>query len=275
MYENNSIQTTRQTYSNSKIPAEFDGFKIVQVSDLHNKNFGQDQKTLLSKVRTEKPDAIFITGDLVDRRKYNLETAMTFIKGAVQIAPVYYVSGNHEAWSGKYEEIRKQLINAGVHVMDDQIIALNKGDSSIALLGLSDPDFLTNEYLEGTNISQMKKTLFELSNSGNTDSSLNTEAFRVLLSHRPELFELYADEKIDLVFSGHAHGGQFRIPFIGGLVAPDQGFFPKYTSGAYQLSDTTLIVSRGLGNSIIPLRVFNRPQIVVVTLMASVSQDSD
>ena len=92
--------------------------------------------------------------------------------------------------------------------------------------------------------------------------------FNILLSHRPELFDLYADRNIDLIFSGHAHGGQFRIPFIGGLVAPDQGLFPKYTSGVYKQNQSTMIVSRGLGNSIIPIRIFNRPEIVVVTLQS-------
>jgi len=134
---------------------------------------------------------------------------------------------------------------------------LIKGNGKIEILGLSDPDFLTTSYLEGTNSSKLRGYLERLSDDS---------AFQILLCHRPELFDIYVKENIDLIFSGHAHGGQFRIPFVGGLVAPDQGLFPKYTSGAYTQNKSTMIVSRGLGNSIIPIRIFNRPEIVVVTL---------
>ena len=255
--QNNSIVITKWSYSNPKIPADFDGFKIVHISDLHNKMFGNVQSEILKKVINLSPDIIVVTGDLIDRRKYNLESAMTFISGAVKIAPVYYVSGNHEAWSGKFPLIKKRLLNAGVHILDDSAAELLKGRSSIRIMGLADPDFLASNYFEGTNTSKMREQL----NRWSTD-----ESFKLLLSHRPELFDLYCENNIDLVFTGHAHGGQVRIPFIGALVAPDQGLFPKYTSGGYTKDSTTMFVSRGLGNSVIPIRVFNRPEIVAVTL---------
>ncbi len=256
IWQNNAITTTKIDYSNAKIPEEFNGYRIVHISDLHNKEFGKNQEGLLKKIHAVSPDIIVITGDLIDRRKYDLETAMVFINGAVEIAPVYYVSGNHEAWSGEYENIRENLKSAGVHILDDTKATLSKGQGKIEILGLSDPDFLTTSYLEGTNISKLREHLQLLSDF----------VFQILLCHRPELFDIYVKENIDLIFSGHAHGGQFRIPFVGGLVAPDQGLFPKYTSGAYTQNKSTMIVSRGLGNSIIPIRIFNRPEIVVVTL---------
>lgn len=256
IWQNNAITTTKIDYSNAKIPEEFNGYRIVHISDLHNKEFGKNQEGLLKKIHAVSPDIIVITGDLIDRRKYDLETAMVFINGAVEIAPVYYVSGNHEAWSGEYENIRENLKSAGVHILDDTKATLSKGQGKIEILGLSDPDFLTTSYLEGTNISKLREHLQLLSDF----------VFQILLCHRPELFDTYVKENIDLIFSGHAHGGQFRIPFVGGLVAPDQGLFPKYTSGAYTQNKSTMIVSRGLGNSIIPIRIFNRPEIVVVTL---------
>ncbi|HHX59522.1 MAG TPA: metallophosphoesterase [Epulopiscium sp.] len=255
--QNNSITITKIDYENNKIPQEFEGYTIVHISDLHNKAFGKKQERLLKKIRRSSPDIIVITGDLIDRRNYDLDTAMIFAKGAIEIAPVYYVSGNHEAWSGDYENISKQLRNVGVHVLDDTKAEIVKGKGTLEILGLSDPDFLTSSYIDGTNLSHLKETLINLG-----DDSV----FQILLSHRPELFDLYAGENMDLIFSGHAHGGQVRLPFVGGLVAPDQGLFPKYTSGSYIQKKSTLIVSRGLGNSIIPLRLFNRPEIIVVTL---------
>lgn len=257
MWQNNEITTTQIDYSNAKIPEEFNGYRIVHISDLHNKQFGQNQERLLIKIQAVSPDIIVVTGDLIDRRKYDLDTAMVFINGAMKIAPVYYVSGNHEAWSGDYKNISEKLRSSGVQILDDTKATLFKGKGKIEILGLSDPDFLTSSYMDGTNSSKLKEHLRGLS-----DDSV----FQILLCHRPELFDLYANEKIDLIFSGHAHGGQFRIPFVGGLVAPDQGLFPKYTSGAYTQNKSTMVVSRGLGNSIVPMRIFNRPEIVVVTL---------
>jgi predicted MPP superfamily phosphohydrolase len=259
VWQNNDITTTQITYNNAKIPMEFNGYSIVQISDLHNKEFGKNQGRLLQKVKAISPDIIVVTGDLVDRRKYDLDTAMIFIKGAVDIAPIYFVSGNHEAWSGDYKNISQRLLSCGVTILDDNKVKLIKDEAKIEILGLSDPDFSTSSYMEGTNSSKLKEQLRILS-----DDSV----FQILLSHRPELIDVYASENIDMIFSGHAHGGQIRIPFIGGLVAPDQGLFPKYTSGVYTQNKSTLLVSRGLGNSIIPVRIFNRPEIVVVTLQS-------
>jgi len=249
IYENNSIVITKSNFSSPKITSDFDGFTIAQISDLHNKLFGDDQAKILNKLKSISPDIIVVTGDLIDRRKYNLDIAMTFISGAVKIAPVYYVSGNHEAWSGNFPLIKKNLVEAGVNVLDDITVELTKGKTSINIIGLSDPDFLTSDYIEGTNTSKAIEQLKQWSMGKN---------LKILLSHRTELFDLYSENS--------AHGGQIRIPFIGGLIAPDQGIFPKYSSGSYGKDSTTMFVSRGLGNSIFPVRVFNRPEIVVVTL---------
>lgn len=257
MWQNNDITTTKISYNNSKIPKEFNGYKLIHISDLHNKEFGKEQKNLLRKIEKNNPDIILVTGDIIDRRKYNLDVAMMFIDKAITIAPIYYVSGNHEAWSGEYEVIKQRLISSGVQVLDDYKTNLIKDGATIELIGLSDPDFLTNNYIEGTDSTRLESQLSKLSDK---------PGFKILLSHRPELFDIYAKANIDLIFSGHAHGGQFRIPGIGGLVAPDQGLFPKYTSGVHRQEQSSLIVSRGLGNSIVPVRIFNRPEIIVVTL---------
>lgn len=251
IWQNNSIVISNFNYNSDIVPEGFNNFKIVHISDLHNKVFGNEQDKLIEKVEALESDIIVITGDLIDRRRYNLEKSMYFINASVEIAPVYYVSGNHEAWSGRFSEIEGRLINAGVKIMDDSETEIRRGNSSIKLLGLSDPDFLTSDYIDGTDTSKLEE---------------EGEELKILLSHRPELFELYSDNNIDMIFSGHAHGGQIRLPLIGGLIAPDQGLFPKYTAGSYTSSTSTMYVSRGLGNSLFPVRVFNRPEIISVTL---------
>lgn len=257
IWQNNSIVISNFNYNSDIVPEGFNKFKIVHISDLHNKVFGNEQDKLIEKVEALESDIIVITGDLIDRRRYNLEKSMYFINASVEIAPVYYVSGNHEAWSGRFSEIEGRLINAGVKIMDDSETEIRRGNSSIKLLGLSDPDFLTSDYIDGTDTSKLEENLIRLSEG---------EELKILLSHRPELFELYSDNNIDMIFSGHAHGGQIRLPLIGGLIAPDQGLFPKYTAGSYTSSTSTMYVSRGLGNSLFPVRVFNRPEIISVTL---------
>ncbi len=257
VWQNNSITISNFNYSSYDVPSKFNDFKIVHISDLHNKMFGKEQSEILEEIEKLSPDIIIVTGDLIDRRRYNLDKAMHFINGAIEIAPIYYVSGNHEAWSGKYSEIKDSLIEVGVNIIDDTKLEITKENSTIYLLGLSDPSFLTSNYTDGTDISNMEEYLSNWS---------NIEGFKILLSHRPELFDLYSKNNMNLVFSGHAHGGQVRIPFVGGIIAPNQGFFPKYTSGSYNSDKTTMFVSRGLGNSLFPIRIFNSPEIISVTL---------
>lgn len=256
-WQNNGLTITKHHHYDPLIPAGFSDFTILQVSDLHNKTFGKDQQFLLDNITALTPNIIVITGDLVDRRRYDLENAMTFVKGAVAQAPVYYVSGNHEAWSGRYQEIRSALLEAGVVVLDNQRALLVRNGDTLHLLGLQDPAFLVSNYLEKWDVSQVKTQI---------DSWQELEGFKVLLSHRPELFPLYTESQMDIVFSGHAHGGQIRLPVLGSFFAPDQGFFPEYTSGNYHHERTTMYVSRGLGNSVFPQRIHNRPELILVTL---------
>ena len=257
-WQNNSITISEIVFKNDTIPESFKGYKILQISDLHNKEFGSKQNKILAKIEKIKPDIIVITGDLIDSNNTNIDIAMELINGAINIAPTYYVSGNHEAWYGSYEDLKSKLENSGVVVLDNQKIEVFNDSDSIDIIGLADTSFIKYDWLEyGDNV-ETKNLLNTL-----TEGSTN---FKILLSHRPELFDIYSDSSVDLIFSGHAHGGQFRLPFIGGLVAPDQGFFPKLTEGVHTINNTSMIISRGLGNSIIPLRVFNRPELIVVTL---------
>ena len=254
---NANLEITEYYVTSSEIPDSFDSFEIAQISDLHNAEFGDENKDLLILLSQIKPDVIALTGDLIDSRQTDIDIALDFAGKAAQIAPVYYVTGNHEARVPEYEQLKMGLTEAGVIVLENQKIQITRDGESITLMGIQDPGFST-DYLFGDAESVAKQAISELQNE--------SDGFTLLLSHRPELFDVYVDMGVDLVFTGHAHGGQFRLPVVGGLVAPNQGFFPKYDAGQFIEENTTMIVSRGVGNSIIPFRINNPPELVVVEL---------
>lgn len=249
------IKTSHYKVTNQKIPKEFSGFTLAQISDLHNKEWGD---SLLKRLKTEAPDLIVITGDLIDSNHMDLAIALKFAQEAVGIAPVYFITGNHEAWSGHYSELKQGLIDFGVKVLENEKVRIEKDGKTLTLMGLMDPAFMPEARFSYEKEAAMANNLSVI--------MADQDGFKILLSHRPESFAVYVEAEIDLVLSGHAHGGQVRIPFIGGLVAPDQGFFPDFTKGPYKEANTTMIVSRGLGNSIIPLRVNNNPELVIIRL---------
>ena len=256
-FQNNSIVVSEYSLRSEEIPPSFDGYKVVQLSDLHNKSFGEEQSELVSKIEKENPDLIVFTGDLVDSNRYNENPSLTLMEKLVQLAPVYYVPGNHEWASGNFPSLEEKLKNIGVEVMRNTSAEISREIGEIQLIGIDDPINANGTYTERATAEKNIRDSIE---------GLEEEPFQILLSHRPEFFSLYQEYEFDLVFSGHAHGGQFRIPFVGGLIAPNQGLFPEYTSGEHVSDNTAMIVNRGLGNSVIPVRVFNRPEIVVVTL---------
>lgn len=258
-FENNALVTTKFDLSFSGLPSGFNNYRILQISDLHGKEFGKSNKTLISKIKKISPNIIVLTGDLINSTDYNEKAFLNLIDELIDICPVYFVTGNHEMNLTECQSMDRKLEERNVTVLRNAPVTIHKNGDSILLLGLDDPQLLYKSENE-----QNKRVLSEeLDNIINAD---NKNMFKILLSHRPEQFELYAGYDIDLVFAGHAHGGQFRLPFIGGLYAPSQGLFPKYDGGKYVLNNSTMIVSRGLGNGSIPQRIFNRPEIVVVTI---------
>lgn len=256
---NTALELNTYTISSSKLPQSFDGYRIAHVSDLHNAEMGKDNEKLLTILRDADPDMIAITGDLIDSRSTNVEIALNFIREAVKIAPCYYVTGNHEARVNEYDELKSGMESAGVIVLEDAQTEISLDGDTITLIGVNDPSYQT-DYLFGDSETVMNTKLEEL----HTENG----EFTVLLSHRPELFDTYADHGLDLVLSGHVHGGQFRLPFIGGLVAPNQGLFPEYDAGIYTEGNTNMLVSRGIGNSILPFRINNRPEVILIELQA-------
>ena len=257
VWGNTALELNAYTISSSELPDSFDGYRIAHVSDLHNTEIGKGNAKLLAMLREAEPDIIAITGDLIDSRNTDIAVALSFAKKAMQIAPCYYVTGNHEARVSEYDELKTGLETVGVFVLDDERMELALSGESITLLGVDDPSFHT-DYLFGDAATVVNSKLAEL--------AAQEDGFTLLLSHRPELFDAYVDSGMNLVLSGHAHGGQFRLPFVGGLVAPNQGLFPKYDTGLYTEGDTNMVVSRGIGNSILPFRFNNRPEVIWIEL---------
>lgn len=255
VYDNLSIQTTYISIESQSLPASFDGYRIAQISDFHNR---KDYDHIIEILKKTQPNIITITGDLVDSSHTNIEIAFSFVEQLMKIAPCYYVTGNHEAWLNRqdYEYLEEKIKDVGVQVLHNKTISLKKGSDFIQLIGVDDPAYIDNDSFLNENI--MEKCLLE--------SDMDKDVYSILLSHRPELFDVYVENQVDLVLSGHAHGGQFRLPFIGGIIAPDQGFFPKYDAGLYHQNQTHMIVSRGLGNSVIPIRFHNMPEVIMIDL---------
>ena len=242
--QDSKVETTCYEYQSDLIGGDFDGYKIVQISDFHRSKLSDKA---IAAVAEEKPNLIVITGDLIDSGDTDLTTALTFTEQLTKIAPVYFVTGNHEAGSTLFDTLTEKLTALGVTELRNETVTINSGNGCFALTGISDPLFLSGlDY-----VTPVKGQL------------------NILLSHRPELFESYVDKGYQLVLTGHAHGGQIRVPGIGGLVAPDQGLFPTYDAGLYTEGNTTMVVNRGIGNSILPLRINNPPEIVSVTLKST------
>lgn len=258
LWQNNAIEVSYFNFSEDTIPKEFDGYKIVQVSDLHNKNF---RNQLTNKVTEENPDIIVVTGDVIDRNRTDIPVAVEALENFVDIAPVYFVTGNHEVLSGQFDLLQEEMDRIGVVNLDNSYDTLFAGDSEISLIGIEDPLLILYENIEDIGFA-------ELSIQGTIEKQLNKIGtdFNILLSHRAELLHIYSKTSIDIALTGHAHGGQIRLPFIGGVYSPSQGLLPEYTNGMYEDNGTKMVVSRGLGNSIFPFRISNRPELVVVTL---------
>lgn len=253
---NRAVMVHTISVTDQRLPQEFEGFRIAQISDLHNEVFGTGNGELLTLLAGTRPDIIVITGDLIDSRRTDVSAALEFVRGAVEIAPVYYVAGNHESRiPEEFWMLERCMENLGVSVLRGERTLLTREGAAIALIGVDDPTFQDKDSANWPGM--VEEELGRLREEG---------LYSILLIHRPELLETYARAGMNLVFSGHAHGGQVRIPFVGGVIAPNQGFFPQYDGGLYTMGDTQLVVSRGLGNSLCPLRVNNRPEIVLAEL---------
>lgn len=248
------LEISRYEVKSQKLPESFDGFKIVQLSDLHGAEFGEDGMGLVEKVKELEPDIIALTGDFVTDEG-DLAAVEKLAARLVKLCPVYFISGNHEFGSGLAVKVRNILERAGVKYLSNEYLTISRGEDEILLGGVEDPlayaDMLSPD---------------ELAQKMNDAAP---DAFKILLGHRNYWMTEYPELPVDLIFCGHAHGGLIRIPGVGGLIGTDRRLFPDFDAGEYNNGRYTLIVSRGLGNSVPIPRVFNRPEIVCVELSSA------
>lgn len=262
---NSRLSESYYTISSAKLPAAFDGYRIVQISDLHNKQYGEDNLRLIQRIDNFAPDIVVLTGDMLSR---NSDDFADFLPTAAALAskyPTYYITGNHErAFSkAKLDLLFAELTDLGVIIMDNKSILLSRGGESIAMHGLSYPVHYYKQEEEAA--SQQRMHLLIEQELGACDTSL----FNLLLVHNPVYFETYCAWGADLSLSGHIHGGLIRLPFIGGVFGPPHKLFPTYDAGLFDNDNgQQMIVSRGLAAGIFGFRLFNRPDLVLISLQA-------
>lgn len=248
------LEISRYEVKSQKLPESFDGFKIVQLSDLHGAEFGEDGMGLVEKVKELEPDIIALTGDFVTDEG-DLAAVEKLAARLTELCPVYFISGNHEFGSGLAVKVRNILERAGVKYLSNEYLTISRGEDEILLGGVEDPlayaDMLSPD---------------ELAQKMNDAAP---DAFKILLGHRNYWMTEYPELPVDLIFCGHAHGGLIRIPGVGGLIGTDRRLFPDFDAGQFNNGRYTLIVSRGLGNSVSIPRIFNRPEIVCVELSSA------
>lgn len=246
--QNTKLTASHYVFRSPKVKGALEGFRITQISDLHNREYGKENSRLLALTEAQLPDLLVITGDLMDSYHTDLDKALDSAARLARIAPCYYVTGNHEMRMSRDRQERfcRGLEEAGVFLLRNEAVTLGLGEG-FRLIGVD-------------------------CNQGRTET-LQTlmrdrppEELNILLSHKPHYAKFYEEAGVDLVLTGHAHGGQWRFPVLGGLYAPGQGILPRYTAGMYRLGGTVMCVSRGLGNSSFPLRIENNPELVTVTL---------
>ncbi len=262
-YINKNIEITNKVVVNNKLPNAFNGFTVVQISDFHNANFGENNSMLINKINSlEQVDIIVITGDLIDSRHTDVNISIDLVKELTKIAPTYYITGNHEfRIPEEYAILEKAMVENGVNVLKNSSVLVEMDNEFIQIIGVDDYNFFA-----GSETEVDKKVVLELQEKITTLN--NKDLFSILLSHKPEFLNNYSESGVDLVFSGHTHGGQVKLPFIGGVLAPSEGFFPYFDGDeyVYESGETDMFISRGIGNSLFPIRINNRPEIIVAKL---------
>lgn len=266
-YNVNTLEVTKYVVENKKVPKEFDGYNIVQISDLHSKLFGENNKKLIQKIKSLNPDIVVVTGDLIDGENNNYNVALDFMKEISKLYRVYYIIGNHEQKSliKKYKDEYKDYFNKLHQIdfvnLDNNKVEIVKGESNINLYGLTVP-YSCYKYL----FDNQETTSIDIDFLEEKLGKVDREQFNILLAHTPFYFDEYEKWGADLTLCGHVHGGIVRLPIVGGLLSPDRKFFPKYDLGEYTKNKSTMIVSKGLGGSKVLIRVNCKPEIVNIKL---------
>lgn len=258
------LAVTHHTIESTKIPSSFDGFKIVQLTDLHSKSYGEHNARLIKKIHKENPDIIVMTGDMVSTLDADHAVFFELAEKLAQSYETYYVLGNHE--QAIPDESRwaflKQLRATGVKVLNNETAVLERGGEQIDLAGM----WFNLRFYKDTTADDADDYYFGVKDIEQVMKKPNAEKFTLLLTHNPVYFETYAQWGYDLTLAGHMHGGMIRIPFVGGLVSPEREWLPQYDAGMFNENDKQMYVSRGLGSGTLKMRVFNMPEIASFTL---------
>lgn len=250
------LTITSYDITSNKLPKSFDGFKIANISDLHCSYFGENQEELIDALVEYKPDIIVLTGDIIDEKNPDFHCIETLVSGITSIAPVYSVSGNHEHSNYKnFLKLNALYESYNVTVLDDEEISITRGNDEIRLYGLS----YFGTYTDDTMAHLLSDRL----------TIANEDYYSILLNHRSDIFDELSEYQYDLVISGHTHGGIIRLPLVGGILSNDRTFFPKYDGGIFEQNNSTLISSKGLGESNSIPRFYNRRELVFITLHCS------
>lgn len=252
LWGNCSLQTTETALVSPALPPAFDGLRIVELADLHGRVFGRGSRRLLAAVRRAEPDLICIDGDLFDEHT-DLTMLPPLLRGLCAIAPVYYVTGNHEWRVPGLRGILAQMRACGVTVLQDDWRVLRRGEDALVLAGTDDPCGPAE-----------RKTPAEL--IADIRAEAGEAAFLLLLTHRNDQLPQWSALGVQAVLAGHCHGGVVRLPFVGGLFGTDRRLFPAWDAGLYRQGETALYVSRGLGYTNVHFRLFNRPEVAVIVL---------
>ena len=254
--DNNVFEISYIDFIDAEIPLSFSGSKILQISDLHNKTYGNENITLLNAINEISPDYIFLTGDMVSSKDTDFSNFYSLASEIGTKYDCYYIPGNHELdfTNEKLKEFYKILEDYKINVLDNEAIELIKDGERINLYGMwYNPKYYIKEDFK---LEIMEKIM----------SKAEENSFNILLTHNPDDFEVYANWGADLTFSGHVHGGMVRLPYVGGVISPSRTLFPEYDDGLYEYNDSNLIVSRGLSRGATGIRIFNQPELVVVNL---------
>ena len=267
---NTRLVVTEYELGYKNLPASFDGFRIVFISDTHASEFGKNNAKLLEKIKGAQPDIIVVGGDVIDHDKQpplerQIEIAETLVDGLTQIAPVYYITGNHEWDSGGIRQLLPMLEERGVHILRNDYTVLESDVDGYAVLDAAEDVII----LAGTDDPNGPADMIKPRAFVDDIRAAEGEQFIIMLEHRNRNLPLYSELNVDLVICGHAHGGLIRLPFTDGLIGPSREWFPSYTKGVYSMGDTNMVVSRGVGNHTGVPRFLNNPEVVVVTVVAS------
>lgn len=265
-WEVRNFKVTHYSITSVKFPSNFPDYKIVMLSDLHNRSYGIGNRKLLTAVEELKPDCILIAGDMiVGKKTADFGQTLEFLKQLAVKYPVYYANGNHESrmkfetekFGSMYKTFQSAILDYGITLLENENATILIPECPARIYGLE----IDNEYYK-----KRKTPVMNVSNIKQQIGIPDQQEYSILLAHNPVYFPLYAEWGADLVLSGHVHGGLARIPFLGGMLSPQLKFFPKYDAGLFEEKSSKMILSRGIGSHSIHIRLFNQPEIVAITL---------